>query len=238
MRKLIVGLLVWICSGEVNAQMSRFGNEWINHSQPYFRIPIAERAVYRLTTSDLAKAGIPVTSVDPTTLQLFRRGIEQAILVTGESDKKLDVADYLEFVGDSNDGLQDTLLYRPMNAQPHPYYSMYSDTAAYFLTWRSDGKPGKRVVTAQETRPAGLLPESYHIAEQLLVLKDEMSTNPSTGPVPFVTQYEVYFEAGEGWTGPMQQKNKPHTQLFNLPGWVNSAAEKPELEVLLNGRDP
>ncbi|WP_191908907.1 putative type IX secretion system sortase PorU2 [Larkinella humicola] len=237
MRKLIVGLLVWFCSGGVSAQMSRFGNEWINHSQPYFRIPVTERAVYRLTTSDLEKAGIPVASLDPSTLQLFRRGIEQAILVVGESDKKLDAADYLEFVGDGNDGLQDTLLYRPMNAQPHSYYSMYSDTAAYFLTWRSDGKPGKRVVATQEIRPAGLLPESYHIAEQLLVLKDEMSTNPSTGPVPFVTQYEVYFEEGEGWTGPMQQKNKPHTQLFNLPGLVNLAAEKPELEVLLNGRD-
>jgi hypothetical protein len=237
MRKQIIGLLLLFGSLGVNAQSIRFGNEWINHSQTYFRIPVTEKAVYRLTTADLQKAGFPVSSVDPTTLQLFRRGIEQAILVTGEADKKLDTPDYLEFLGEGNDGLQDTLLYRPMNAQPHPYYSMYSDTAAYFLTWRTDGKPGKRVAIVQETKPDGLLPETHHIAEQLLVLKDEMSTNPATGPTPFITQYEVYFEEGEAWTGPMQQKDKPYSQVFKLPGWASNTPEKPEIELLLNGRD-
>ncbi|MGA0560272.1 C25 family cysteine peptidase [Larkinella sp. VNQ87] len=237
MRKQVLVLLLLISSFCTKAQNIRFGNEWITYDQTYYRIPVTERAVYRLTTSDLQKAGVPVSSIDPTTLQLFRRGIEQAIWVAGEQDKKLDAPDYLEFVGEGNDGLQDTLLYRPMSAQPHPYYSMYSDTAAYFLTWRTDGKPGKRVALVQETNTAGLQPETYHLAEHLLVLKDEMSTNPSTGPTPFVTQYEVFFEAGEGWTGPMQPKNKPFTQTLKLPGWFRRAPEKPELDVLLNGRD-
>ncbi|GAB3890941.1 hypothetical protein GCM10028803_02250 [Larkinella knui] len=237
MRKQIVGLLVLLSSCSLQAQGIRFGNEWITYGQTYYRIPVTARAVYRLTTADLQKAGIPVASVDPTTFQLFRRGVEQAILVAGESDRKLDAADYLEFVGEGNDGLQDTLLYRPMNSQPHPYYSMYSDTAAYFLTWRTDGKAGKRVAVVSELKPDGASPESYHMAEQLLVLNGEMSTNPATGPTPFVTQYEVYFEEGEGWTGPMQQKNEPYTQRFKLPGWVNTAFEKPEIELLLTGRD-
>ncbi|RRB00891.1 putative type IX secretion system sortase PorU2 [Larkinella rosea] len=238
MRKQLLGLLVVLssCVG-AKAQRIRFGNEWINHAQTYYRIPVTERAVYRLTTVDLQKAGVPVASIDPTSLQLFRRGIEQAILVSGESDRKLDPTDFLEFVGEGNDGLQDTLLYRPMSAQPHPYYSMYSDTAAYFLTWRSDGKPGKRVVVSQEAKPDGAVPEPYHLAEQLVVLKTEMSNNPDTGPVPAVTQYEVYFEEGEGWTGPMQQKSKPYSQLFTLPGWVTNTSEKPQLDLLLNGRD-
>ncbi|WP_460670643.1 putative type IX secretion system sortase PorU2 [Larkinella ripae] len=232
---LILGFTLFL--SEVDAQNLRFGNEWISYEQTYYRIPVTENAVYRLTTADLQKAGLPVAAIDPTTFQLFRRGVEQAIVVTGESDKKLDAADYVEFVGERNDGLQDTLLYRPMNAQPHPYYSMYSDTAAYFLTWHTDGKPGKRMVTVQETNTTGLQPELYHLAENRVVLTDEMSTNPATGPMPFITQNEVFFETGEGWTGPMQQKDKPFTQVLKLPGWVSTASEKPELVLLLNGRD-
>ncbi|WP_460635327.1 putative type IX secretion system sortase PorU2 [Larkinella harenae] len=237
MTKLFITLFLLLTISAANAQRVRFGNEWIQYDQTYYRIPVTERAAYRLTTADLQKAGLPVSTIDPTTLQLFRRGVEQAIFVAGEPDKKLDPQDYLEFVGEGNDGLQDTLLYRPMNAQPHPYYSMYSDTAAYFLTWRTDGKPGKRVAMSQETNTINLAPERFHLAEHLLVLTDEMSTNPATGPVPAITQFEVFFEEGEGWTGPMQQKGKPFSQTLKLPGWFTTTSEKPKLDLLLNGRD-
>jgi len=224
-------------SARVNAQTGRFGNEWIHYDQTYYRVPITQRGLYRLTGSDLQRAGLPVQTIDPTTLQVFRRGVELAIRVTGERDKKLDDADWVEFLGEGNDGRQDTLLYWPMSALPHPHYSLYSDTAAYFLTWRTDGQTGKRITISVGNDAGNATPEPYHLAEQLMVLTQEMSTNPADGPAPIPTAYEVFFEEGEGWTGPMQQKDTIFSQPFVLDGWVRSAPVAPQVEMLLNGRD-
>ncbi|GAB3910263.1 hypothetical protein GCM10028803_49790 [Larkinella knui] len=220
------------------AQAIITGNEWIDYSQTYYRIPITQAGVYRLTAADLQKAGIPVNSINPTQLQMFRRGIELSIYVAGESDAKLDADDYVEFIGERNDGRQDSLLYRPSGAQPHAYYSMYSDTAAYFLTWRLDGKKGKRMAVVAETDPKDLQPEPYHLAEQLTVLTNEISINQSNGgPSPFPSAYELFFEEGEGYTGPMLKKDSLIGRTFLLDGWIRTAPVKPSMELLLNGRD-
>ncbi|MFC5409204.1 C25 family cysteine peptidase [Larkinella bovis] len=238
MRITTLCFLISVFTRKLLAQSIEVGNKWINYDQTYYRIPIVQPGVYRLTTADLQQAGIPVSSVNPTTVQLFRRGVEHAIYVAGESDQQFDPDDYLEFIGERNDGRQDTLLYRPMQAQPHPYYSMYSDTAAYFLTWRLDGKPGKRMAVSTETNPTGLTPEPYHMAEELTVLTSELSINQANGgPSPFPSANELFFEEGEGYTGPMLHKDSLVSRTFQLHGWVRSAPEKPHLAVLLNGRD-
>ncbi|WP_185731350.1 putative type IX secretion system sortase PorU2 [Larkinella rosea] len=238
MRTTAVTFLLYLSVIKLIAQANKFGNEWIDYGQTYYRIPITRTGMYRLTTSDLQKAGLATNSINPATLQLFRRGVEQAIYLSGESDNRLDTGDYLEFFGERNDGRQDSLLYRPMSAQPHPYYSMYSDTAAYFLTWRLDGKPGKRMAVLTETDPKGLAPEPYHIAEQLTVLTTEISSNQANGgPSPFPSANELFFEPGEGYTGPMLKKDSTVSRTFVLDGWVRTAAQKPEMELLLNGRD-
>ncbi|MGM9512046.1 C25 family cysteine peptidase [Larkinella sp. GY13] len=238
MRLILLSFLFCLLSLKLIAQTTEFGNEWIEFGQTYYRIPITQPGVYRLTTADLQKAGVSVASINPTSLQVFRRGIELAIYIAGESDNKLDADDYLEFIGERNDGRQDSLLYRPRNAQPHPYYSMYSDTAAYFLTWRLDGRKGKRMDVSFETDAQGLTPEPYHLAEQLTVLTNEISINQSNGgPSPFPSAYELFFEEGEGYTGPMLKKDSLVSRTFLLDGWVRTAPEKPHMELLLNGRD-
>ncbi|WP_234735988.1 putative type IX secretion system sortase PorU2 [Tellurirhabdus bombi] len=216
------------------AQALRYGNEWIDYNQTYYRIPVTQQGLYRLTTDDLRRAGLPVSTIDPTTLQLFRRGIEQAILVSGESDRKLDEADYLQFIGTGNDGRQDSILYRPSSAQPHARYSLFSDTAAYFLTWRTDGKAGKRMAVINETNQTNLTPESYHLAEKLLLLTDEYSFKDSES---LVSSKQVYFEEGEGWSGILRQKGVAADHTLRLDNWLRTAPVKPEMEVLLNGRD-
>ena len=45
MRKLGYVLLLLLSSSIVNAQKLRFGNEWINYDQTYYRIPVTEGAV-------------------------------------------------------------------------------------------------------------------------------------------------------------------------------------------------
>ena len=205
---------------------------WINYSQTYYKIPIAANGIYHISTAGLQQAGVPVGQVDPRTIQLFHRGIEQAVFVGGEVDTHLDPGDFLEFYGRGNDGVPDSSLYRPANAQPHTYYSLFNDTTAYFLTWRRDGKPGKRMVSYSDTSRANLTPDAYHLAEDLRLFTDNY---PGwAAGIPPKIEYSHY-EAGEGYTGLIQQKDKPYQTAFLLTNRVQTGPA-PQIDVLMAGR--
>jgi len=63
-----------------------FGNEWIDYSKNYYKLPIAENGVYRISFQTLLAAGVPVTTVDPNNYQLFANGKEVPLYIQGESD--------------------------------------------------------------------------------------------------------------------------------------------------------
>jgi hypothetical protein len=69
--------------------------------------------MYRLTYTDLQNAGFPVSTSNPLRIQIFHRGVEQAIRVAGELDGVFDPADYIEFYGEKNTGVSDAPLYLP-----------------------------------------------------------------------------------------------------------------------------
>ncbi|MBA4058657.1 MAG: hypothetical protein C0490_28330, partial [Marivirga sp.] len=108
------------------ALFAQTGNEWINYSQQYFKIPIAKDGLYKLTYSDLQDAGFPLGSTDPKKIQLYHRGKEHAIYINGELDNQFDPVDYIVFFGQRNDGTLDAGLYKPASSQPHTYYNLYS----------------------------------------------------------------------------------------------------------------
>jgi hypothetical protein len=222
-------------------QAQRFGNEWINFQQTYFKIPVAQKGIYRLTTSELRQAGFPVGTVNPTAVQLFFRGQEQAIFVQGEADNRFDDTDFIEFYGEGNDGTQDSLLYIPHSAQPHKIYNLYSDTTAYFLTWRLDGQAGKRMTFYQESNTNNLTPEAYH-REDLLIsnIASYNYVGMSEGLMyPLGASggaQHSYYDFGEGWTGPEIGINKVSQKRIELENPVRTAF-KPQLELHLMGRD-
>jgi hypothetical protein len=234
MYRIILGFLcLTSCFRQLPAQSLPPSNEWINYKQTYVKIPVSQNGLYRLTAAELQQAGIPISTLDPTTVQLFHRGIEQAIYIAGEADHRFDSTDFLEFYGRANDGAPDSLLYRPTSAQPHSYYSLFNDTTAYFLTWRPDGQPGRRMTAYQDTDYASLTPEPYHWADELRLFTD---TYPGYGAgIPPKIEYSHY-EAGEGYTGVIQQKDKPYPHLFSLTNAVR-AGPVPRLDILLVGRD-
>lgn len=238
MKKLRVTLLLFVVYGAAKAQ---YGNEWINQAQTYFRIPVVQPGIYRISAAELRQAGFAANNVDATTLQLFFRGQEQAIFVAGQADKRLDNEDFIEFYGQGNDGTQDSLLYIPHSAQPHKIYNLYSDTTAYFLTWRLDGRAGKRMDFYQETASNNLSPEAYHL-ENLLVsnIKSSNHEGMSEGliyPLGAAAGSQMaYYDHGEGWSGPEWTKNKPNVRELTLENvWATGPA--PRLEVHLMGRD-
>ncbi len=214
-------------------------NSWINFSQQYYKIPVVNDGIYRLTYSDLQAAGFPVASVDPRFIQLFHRGIEQAIVVQGQSDAQLDPGDYVEFYGQRNDGTLDAQLYQPSSLQPHPYYNLYCDTAAYFLTWGLAPPGGKRMNNFFENNVTAIPKEISQNHQELVVYSSEYSGGKavSSGEIQ-----NTFFDEGEGWTDHyICTQNSGCTGfkdyvIANLINGVTSAAN-PQLELLIVGRD-
>jgi len=130
-RYLYTLLLFFICT---QAFPQQYGNEWINYSQKYYRIFVVEDGIYRIDSTTLANAGLNVSSLDPRNFQIFGRGELQHIYIKGESDHHFNSGDYIEFYGMHNDGWYDKYLFENQADQPNPNYSMFNDTAVYYLT--------------------------------------------------------------------------------------------------------
>jgi hypothetical protein len=186
---------------------SQHGNEWIRFNQFYYKIPVAQTGLYRITYTDLQNAGFPVGSVDPRRLQLFHHGEEQAIYIEGESDAVFNVADYIEFYGVKNDGTPDAELYKPASYQPHKYHNLFNDTTWYFLTYNVL-QAGKRIPVTWEVNVSGIPKETSHVNEGLLVLANQYATGIGHGSPPNNFIQNTFFDLGEGWTGILLRQNE------------------------------
>src|ERR1035437_8897680 len=133
-RLLFVCLLMLVFMG-LKAQP--YGNEWINYSQKYYKIKIAQNGIYRIDSATLAAAGISVNSINPHNFQIFNKGVQQYIFVKGDLDNAFNSGDFIEFYAEANDGKLDSLLYKNTSSIPNPYYSLINDKAVYYLKWNS-----------------------------------------------------------------------------------------------------
>lgn len=228
---------MWVWMVAINmapfAVSAQAPNSWINFSQTYYKIPVANDGIYRLTYTDLQAAGVPLGSIDPRGFNLYHRGVEQAIIVTGQSDAVFDPSDVIEFYGHRNDGTLDTDLYDPPSSQPHTYYNLFSDTTAYFLTWNPLSVLGKRAETFFEVN-AGLPVQAAHQCESLQLFT---SNFVNVGELQSTT-----FSSSEGWSGPLictQLGGCTGQQDFSfedLLGPVTSPGT-PSLDMVISGRD-
>lgn len=224
-------LFLFVCAPTALAQSvgSRNGEpDWIVVGQPYYKIPIAKAGVYQLTPDHFRRVGLALESLDPRTLRLFHRGHEQAISVLGEADGRFDAGDMLTFVGQANDGIPDSALYRPASAQPHPFYSLFSDTTYYFLTWHS-GVRGLRQSPTSFPR----------LAESRVVLTSDyppgtiypLGANANNGSIL------SYYDAGEGWTGPIITTGKSFSVVLPLTNAVWADSLPLRVQVWVVGRN-
>jgi hypothetical protein len=116
---------------------SLFGNEWIDYSKTYFRIPISADGVYRLPTAALTAAGVP-SSVAGDRFQIFAIGREIPIYTTTNST--LGSSDYIEFYGRKlRNDLDSVMFAKGAASMLNPESSLYNDTISYFLTWNTAG---------------------------------------------------------------------------------------------------
>jgi Peptidase family C25 len=84
---------------------------WDLAGKPAVKLSIRQTGWYRVSQAELIAAGLD-QRVDPRRLQLFADGIEQPMLVIGESDGRFDISDAIEFYGTALDTPQtDTRVY-------------------------------------------------------------------------------------------------------------------------------
>ena len=178
-----------------------YGDEWINSKQNYLHIPVVQTGFYKITSQELTSAGFPIADNPAASLQMFRRGKEVAIEVKNELPDKLGANGYISFYGEKNDGALDSSLYIAPAVMPHSHYSLYSDTAAYFLTWKTDGGFGKRIAKLPATNTLKTL--NYHFEETSELFNSSYFTGnfyPAGSNFDTGTVLSTY-DTGEGWTG-------------------------------------
>ncbi|MFH1004696.1 MAG: C25 family cysteine peptidase [Bacteroidota bacterium] len=192
-----------------------YWNEWINYSQKYYRIPVTQNGIYRLDFITLTNAGIPVSSINPKKLQLFFRGNEQYIYVKGENDNVFNSTDYIEFYGQYNNGDLDSTLYKGEfydlpKKHPNPYYSLFNDTSAYFLTW-NNSTSNNRITFLPDTNFSGYTSEDYFFKEKIIEKHENYYYGKSTTTG---INFPEYHES-EGWFGPEFNINNTYSIIHN-----------------------
>ena len=227
-------LIILLSATNVCAQ-KMFGNEWIDTTQTYLRIPVVETGFYQIPFSELEKSGFPIDSTSLESLQLFRRGKEVSIELNTQ-DKISRSESFLNFYGKKNDGALDSLLYVMPKDMPHAYYSLYSDTASYFLTSSNNGKIGKRISISNSKTSKELI--SHHFDEVIQVQAREY---PAGNLYPMGSTYDngtalTTYDTGEGWTGKELLDKQSEIIRMTLENHVLSRFDKAEIEILIVGR--
>lgn len=146
--------LLLSCLFAVSLASQNRGNEWIDYSQKYLKIKIWADGIYRIDSTVLANAvvatGNNLSMIDARNFQIFHNGVEQYIWVEGENDGQFNSGDYIEFAGFRNTGEMDAELYNDPDSILNPYYSLFTDTSVFFLTW-NNSVSNRRLSNQQDT---------------------------------------------------------------------------------------
>ncbi|PVY41120.1 putative type IX secretion system sortase PorU2 [Pontibacter virosus] len=220
---LLVSVLVLGLQAATQAQSpTPYGNEWIDYNKTYYKLKVVNTGLHRLSHGFLDSLGLADTN--PQHFQLFRRGKEVAIHIAGEADGRLDREDFIEFYGERNDGRLDQDLYKNPAHQPHQLYSLYTDTAAYFLTVNPAG--GKRMQQVNPS-PVGKTPEPYHLQKVTRFFTQAYNSGKYHGDALL-----SWMDEGEGYVSSARHVSTD----YDINSIVNVAdsGPKPQLEYTIN----
>ncbi|MBK7429103.1 MAG: hypothetical protein IPI60_19805 [Saprospiraceae bacterium] len=204
-----------------------YGNEWIQYDQRYFKLKVAEEAIYKISVAELRVAGFPVEETEGRLLQLYSRGVQVPIYVNTEG--ALSDTDYFLFYGVPNRSELDSFLYANGESDMlNPGYSLVNDTASYFLSWSEI--PGLRYELVQNDLQNLPAPELYFMDE--LVYRETVSYIKRPNGAGSLSR----FSSGEGFAG-----NAVVNAQANLPTpFLYSQGPAAQLEIRLcsnNSRD-
>ena len=129
MKKLLILIIPIFAIFNSSAQTQ---NDWVAYNKTYYKIKVAETGSYTLDYKTLKEQGFPIDSINGNEILLINEGKEIPIYVSNK--EAWAEGDYLEFYGKKLDGSFDTQLYEKPEHQLQTRFSMFTDTAVYFLT--------------------------------------------------------------------------------------------------------
>jgi hypothetical protein len=126
----ILSLLISFANSSSFGQ-ALYGNEWIfDYSKTYYKIKVASNGIYKIPFATLQTYGIENNFGSD--YLIFNKGVEVPIYVSNAG--LFSSNDFIEFYGEKNDGWLDSLIYKnPSTEQLNPFYSLFNDTAIYYL---------------------------------------------------------------------------------------------------------
>lgn len=172
-----------------------YNNEWVDFSKTYFKFPVGANGLYRISQPSLAAIGLTSTPVQY--FQLWRNG-KEVPLFTSVASGTLGTSGYIEFYGEMNDGKTDKVLYKYDSLQISDKWSLYTDTAMYFLTVNPTGT-NKRYTTLANNVLANVLPPQTGFTYTLSKYFRDLMNN-GFGVDYGEVLYSSSYETGEGWT--------------------------------------
>ena len=188
----------WVrLSGRSGFQQQR---EVLQKSAPRnsFKLLISEDGVYQLDKSYLLQNGFPVDEIDPRTIQLFCRGKQVPLRVSGEEDAHFDDGDVIQFWGQRN------------RSDSTAFYDAYSDTAVYWLV--AGDEFGRRFIKKSAAISGGSQPEkttfrrTRHFERDVFYYQGDKGYAPDTKHAP-----------GEGWVWQYLYPDDHFDYYFDLP---------------------
>jgi hypothetical protein len=210
-----------LLSQEVSAQQTTTNN-WINYNQKYFKFDIITEGIYRINPILLSNAGIDLNTIHPKNFQIFLHGKEIPIYVENENDTDgvFNNLDFIEFYGNKNSGSEDSLIYLNPADQPNPEYSLFNDTATYFLTWNSSLN-NVRISEDNDTNYSQYNNANYFLKR--IYLNSNMVYNP--GFPNSAGTYDPEYSAGESFV--FITKFSPTTP-FSIPHGTGNVYNGPQ----------
>lgn len=166
--------MLWLSQGLTQMVFNgqpMFGNEWIKPNQEYHKFLIDKDGPVKLTYTELLAAGIPVNSISANQFKLYRFG--QEVEMISSTETVMTAGDYFLFFGLKNRADLDYPLFKKQDDLLNPEYSMYTDKAAYFISW--DQGRAKRASRQENDITAPLPKEQYFMMTKTQVFSDSFT---------------------------------------------------------------
>ncbi|MEM9835052.1 MAG: C25 family cysteine peptidase [Bacteroidota bacterium] len=196
MRQILL-LFTLVFTATLSAQMAispdevRYGNEWLAYDTDYLRLEVVDAGIYRISNTELATAGWSLSPENANRWALYHEGELVPVYVTDQG---------IHFYGKGNDGYLDQFLFEnSAQDQLNPKYSLYADTAVYFLRLTQVPTPGAQQTEISAGEANGLTPEPYLFRTSEVVFSDHTVKSFIRNQFQGISIFYSHYEPSEGY---------------------------------------
>ncbi|WP_017259219.1 putative type IX secretion system sortase PorU2 [Pedobacter arcticus] len=230
MKKHLLLLVIFFSLIWSKSYAQTYGNEWINASQKYLKIKVSEEGIYKITLSDINAGAFQTGQLNPSKLQIFNKGVEVPLYITGTADGSFDNGDLIYFYGNKNNASLDKVLYQNPADLPNSEVSLFENDNYYFLTY-STANDGLRYIVNNQVNTS-LTPESFVVVNERINLSNSYYPGEYILDAMSLSEYTE----GEGYLGSTFGKGENQNYQLNTLGFLNTPSFQPTISFYVAGR--